>query len=75
MSIKHSIISHIHSCKTTKEAWDTLATLYQARNEAHVTYLQKQLKSKHMNEGDSIDNFLTKVKDLKEQLIVVDEVF
>ena len=27
-----------------------------------------------MNEGDSMDSFFTKVKDLKEQLIVVDEV-
>ena len=27
-----------------------------------------------MNEGDSMDNFLTKIKDLKEQLIAADEV-
>ena len=39
LSIKHTIIPHICSCKTAKEAWDTLATLYQARNEARVAYL------------------------------------
>ena len=27
-----------------------------------------------MNEGDSMDSFLTKIKDLKEQLISVDEI-
>jgi inosine/xanthosine triphosphate pyrophosphatase family protein len=27
-----------------------------------------------MNEGDSMDSFLTKIKDLKEQLISADEV-
>ena len=27
-----------------------------------------------MNEGDAMDNFLTKIKDLKEQLIAADEV-
>ena len=67
-------IPHICSCKTLKEAWDTLATLYQARNEARVAYLRKQVESEHMNEGDSMDNFLTKIKDMKERLIVAHEV-
>ena len=69
LSVKRAIIPHIRSCKTTKDAWDTLTTLYQARNEARVAYLRKQLEREHMNEGDSMDNFLTKIKDLKEQLI------
>ena len=34
----------------------------------------KQLESEHMNEGDSMDTFLTKIKDFKEQLISADEV-
>ena len=74
LSVKRSIISHIRSCKTSREAWDVLCTLYQARNEARVAYLRKQLESEHMNEGDSMDSFLTKIKDLKEQLISTDEV-
>ena len=72
--MKHSIIPHIHSCKTTKEAWDVLANLYQAQNEACVAYLHKQLESKHMNEGYSMDVFLTKIKDLKEWLVSTDEI-
>ena len=40
----------------------------------HVAYLCKKLESEHMNEGDSMDTFLTKTKDLKDYLIVVDEV-
>ena len=67
LSLKHAIIPHIRSCKTAKDAWDTLTTLYQVRNEAHVAYLRKQLESEHMNEGDSMDSFLTKIKDFKEQ--------
>ena len=74
LSVKCAIIPHICSCKTSKYAWDVLATLYQARNEARVAYLRKQLESEHMNEGDSMDTFLTKIKDLKEQLIFEDEV-
>ena len=74
LSVKRAILPHICSCKTSKEAWDTLATLYQARNEVRVAYLCKHLESEHMNEGDSVDIFLTKIKDLKEQLISADEV-
>ena len=39
--VKRAIIPHIRSCKTTKDVWDTLTTLYQARNEARVAYLRK----------------------------------
>ena len=74
LSVKRAIIPHIRSCRTLKEAWDTYATLYQARNEVRVAYLCKQLESEHINEGNSLDNFLTKIKDLKEQLIAADEV-
>ena len=74
LSVKRAIIPHIRSCKTSKDAWDVLATLYQARNESRVAYLRKQLESEHMNEGDSMDSFLTKIKDFKEQLISADEV-
>lgn len=51
-----------------------LAHLYQVWNEACVVYLRKQLESEHMNEGDPMDSFLTKIKDLKEQLIAIDEI-
>ena len=39
--VKCSIFPHIRSCKTAKEAWDVLANLYQARNQARVAYLHK----------------------------------
>ncbi|MDM1593370.1 retrotransposon gag domain-containing protein, partial [Escherichia coli] len=63
LSVKRGIIPHIRSCKTAKEAWDALASLYHVRNEARVAYLRRQLESEHMNEGDSMDEFLTKIKD------------
>ena len=69
--MKRTIIPHIHGCETVKDAWDMLARLYQVRNEARVAYLRKQLESEHMNEGDPMDSFLTKIKDLKEQLLLI----
>ena len=66
LSVKHSIIAHIRTCKIAKEAWDVLANLYQACNEARVAYLRKQLEVENTNEGDSMDVFLRKIKDLNE---------
>ena len=63
MSAKRAITSHIRSCKTTKEAYDALANLYHGKNKARIAYFKKQLDSKIMNEGDSMDGFLTKIKD------------
>jgi len=74
LSVKRTIIPHIRGCKTAKDAWDMLTRLYQVRNKSRVAYLCKQLESEHMNEGDPMDNFSTKIKDLKEQLIAVDEI-
>ena len=50
LSVKRTIIPHNQSCKNEKDAWNTLARLYQVRNEARVAYLRKQLESEHMNE-------------------------
>ncbi|WP_286489044.1 hypothetical protein, partial [Escherichia coli] len=49
--------------------------MYHVRNEARVAYLRRQLESEHMNEGDSMDEFLTKIKDFREQLASLDEVY
>ena len=62
------IVSHIRSCTIAKESWDKPTSLYQVRNEARVAYLCKQLKDQRMNEGDSMDAYLTTIKDLKEQI-------
>ena len=70
LCIKHTIVPHICLARTAKQACDILVQLYAGRNEAHVAYLRKQLESKHMEEGDSMDIFLTNIKDLKEKLIV-----
>ena len=36
----------------------------------HVSYLRKQLEAHFMAEGDSMDDFLTKVMDLNKKLVL-----
>ena len=74
LSIKRNITPHIHSAKTAKQAWDTLAHLYTGRNEAKISYLRKELESKVMQEEYDMNVFLAEIKDLKEQLIFSSEI-
>ena len=51
-----------------------LKNLYAQRNEARVVMLKCQLEETRMQEGESMDAFLTKIKNFKEQLLNIDEV-
>ncbi|MCO5554452.1 hypothetical protein L7F22_007982 [Adiantum nelumboides] len=44
------------------------------RNEARVAFLRKKLDDERMSEGESMDAFLTRIKDLRAQLINIDEI-
>ena len=73
LSVKRHIVPHIRSCTTSKQAWNTLASLYAVRNEARVAYLRKQLEDVCMAENETMDVYVTCIKDLKEQLANIDE--
>ena len=51
-----------------------LKKLYAQRNEAIVAMLKQQLEETKMQAGDSMDAFMTKIKDFKEQLLNIDKV-
>ena len=74
LSVKRHIVPHIRSCSTSKQAWDSLASLYAVHNEAHVAYLRKQLENVCMAENDSVDMYVTCIKDFKEQLANIDDI-
>ena len=64
LTIKRSITPHIRSCKTSKQAWDVLKTMFQSKNNAQISFLKKELDNVRMSEGDSMVDHLTKVQDL-----------
>ena len=66
LSCRWQVIPHIRSCKSSKEAWDVLTSLYQVHNEACVAFLRKKLDNERMSEGEPMDAFLTCIKDLRE---------
>ena len=48
--------------------------MYQARNEARVSFLKRELAHAQMDEGASMQYHITYIQDLREQLVNIDEV-
>ncbi|KAI5070918.1 hypothetical protein GOP47_0013169 [Adiantum capillus-veneris] len=74
LTIKRTITPYIRSCRTSEDAWNTLQAMFGERNAARIEFLKKQLDKIQMDEGDDIVEHLTKIRDLKEQLLSIDEV-
>ena len=67
-SIKDHLISQVSSKKTPKEMYDSLARMYEGRNINREMNLRAQLKSTKMSHGEPIQDYFTRVSQIKEQL-------
>eukprot|EP00253_Pinus_taeda_P018031 PITA_18031 len=68
MTVKDNIIPHIRECKTSKETWDTLKNLYETKTTNKILYLKSKLLSIKMEENESVSDFISRIKDLKDKL-------
>ena len=67
-SIKDHLIPQVSSKKTPKEMYDSLARMYEGRNINRKMNLRAQLKSTKMSHGETIQDYFTKVSQIKEKL-------
>ena len=69
-SIKDHLIPQVSSKKTPKEMYDDLSRMYEGRNIKfnRKMNLRAQLKSTKMSHGESIQDYFTRVSQIKEQL-------
>jgi hypothetical protein len=72
--VKDHLIPHLAKKNTTKEMWDPLKSLYEAKNENRKMALQDKLHSTRMAKGESVASYLTQVAQVKDELAVVREV-
>lgn len=56
-----------------RQAWDALKAQYETLNPSRILFLRTKLNRVHMNEDDTVDGFLTKVKVLRDKLRAVGE--
>ena len=66
--VKDNIIPHIRDCKSAVDIWSTIKGLYETQNTNRVLALKGKLYALKMNENESVDGFIARIKDLKDKL-------
>jgi hypothetical protein len=72
-SIKDHLIPHVSPLKTPKEMFDALSRLYEGRNINKKMDLRTQLKNLKMQKFESIHAFFTRISQINEKIIVIDD--
>jgi hypothetical protein len=72
--VRDPLIPHLAEKKTTKEMWEALKNLYEAKNEKCKMTLKDKMHSIKMAMGESVVPYLTRLAQVKDELAVVGEV-
>jgi hypothetical protein len=72
--VKDHLIPHLDQKKTTKEMWDVVKNLYEAKNENQRMALKDKLHDTKMGKGESVSSYLTRVAQVKDELVAIGEV-
>ena len=67
-SIKYHFITQVSSKETPKEMYDSLSRMYEGKNINRKMNLRTQFKSTKMSQGESIQDYFTRVSHFMEQL-------
>jgi hypothetical protein len=67
-SIKDHLIPYVSSKKTLKEMFDSLIKLYEGKNINRKMNLRSQLKNTKMQKGEMIQEYFSRISEIKEQL-------
>jgi hypothetical protein len=70
-SIKDHLIPYVSSKKTPKEMFDSLRKLYEGKNINRKMNLRSQLKNTKMQKGEMIQEYFSRISEIKEQLKVI----
>ena len=71
-SIKDQLIPQV-SKDTPKDMFDSLSRMYEGRNINRKMNLRAQLKSTKMSKGESIQEYFTRVSQIKEKLEAIED--
>ena len=72
--VKDHLIPHLAEKKTTKDMWDTLNQLFEAKNENHKMALKDKLHNVKMNKDEGVTSYLTRVAQVKDELAAVGDI-
>jgi hypothetical protein len=72
--VRDPLIPHLIEKKTTKEMWEALKNLYEAKNEKRKMALKDKMHSIKSTMGEGVVPYLTRLAQVKDELEVVGEV-
>jgi hypothetical protein len=72
--VKDHLITHLVEEKTSKEMWDALKNLFEAKNENQKMALKAKLHDTKMGKEESVSSYLTQVAQVKYEMTAVGEV-
>jgi hypothetical protein len=72
-AVKDHIILHVTGKKNAYEMWESLTKLYQSGNQNGKIVLQEKLHNMKMSRSDTITSYLTKITQIRDELVVVGE--
>jgi hypothetical protein len=72
--VKDHLIPHLVEKKTSKKMCDTLKNLFEVKNENRKNALKAKLHDTKMGKEESVYSYLTRVSQVKYELVVVGEV-
>jgi hypothetical protein len=69
--VKDHLIPNISEKQTTHEMWSHLKGLFEAKHESKIMALKERLQHTKMTKGEGVTTYLTKVKQLLDELLAV----
>ena len=71
-SVMNQLVLQVSSLKTPK-MFESLTNLFEGKNINHNMTLRKQLKNVKIQNAETMESYFTRVSQIKEQLVVVEE--
>ncbi len=68
LAIEDSELTHVRACKTAAEAWKNLGEAYETKGLARKLYLRRKFLTHMMIEGDTMQEHITRLSEMAEQL-------
>jgi hypothetical protein len=72
--VKDHLMPHLAEKKAIKEMWDALKNLFEVKNENRKMALTVKLHDTKMGKEESVSSYLTRVAQVKDELVVGGEV-
>jgi hypothetical protein len=70
VNLRSSLVVHARSCKTAKDLWDNLKSLYESLSMSRRMLLRNKLNACRMAEGESVSSYIDRIKEIRDHCMM-----